>query len=101
MKKFTKGTLTTIVEDDDRRIPDYKAAGWKEAAIEPLPTDAADETLAKAMSDVDDSQPAKDKKSRKGANAPDKKVNEAIKANTAAVAEGEVIDDGLIAQEGK
>ena len=29
MKEFTKGALVTVVEDNDRRIADYKANGWK------------------------------------------------------------------------
>jgi hypothetical protein len=99
MKKFTKGTLTTLVEDDDRRIAGYRANGWKEEAIKPtVPTDAADKTLAKSIKDANASEP---RKGGKKASATDKKVNAAIKANTAAAAESEAVDDGLTSKEGK
>jgi len=102
MKKFIKGKLTTIVEDDDQRIPEYKAAGWKEVAYagaekEPTP---ATELLEKALEDATASEPKKGGKRRK-AGATDKKVNDAIKANILAAAQGEPIDDGLISKEGK
>ena len=102
MKKFFKGKLTTIVEDDDQRIPEYKAAGWKEvsyAGAEKEPTPAT-ELLEKALEDANASEPKRGGKSRK-AGATDKKVNDAIKANTLAAAQGEPIDDGLISKEGK
>ena len=105
MKKFIKGKLTTIVEDDDQRIPEYKAAGWKEVAYagaekEPTP---ATELLEKTLKDANASEPKTGGKSRKSrkAGVTDKKVNDAIKANILAAAQGEPIDDGLISKEGK
>lgn len=98
MKKFTKGALETIVDDDDRRIPEYLANGWKEAPLPKKPQDAADEQLDKAMTDVENSEGGGTKK---GSKKPAKKVNDAIKANTAAAAESEAVDDGLIKKEGE
>lgn len=94
MKKFIKGTLSTIVEDDDRRIADYRASGWTEDEIIPAVPTAADKKLAKAIKDANDSEPGKKKKNA----APDKKVNDAIKANNAASAEIDAVDDGLITE---
>lgn len=98
MKMFAKGTLTTLVEDDDRRIADYRASGWKEVEIVSVaPTTAADKKLAKAIKDACDSEPVKAKKKA----ASDKKVNDAINANNAASLEGDPVDDGLISEEVK
>jgi len=32
MKTFTKGVLITVVDDDDYRIAEYLASGWRETA---------------------------------------------------------------------
>ena len=103
MKKFIKGNLVSVVEDDDRRIADYRKGGWKEEAIKATaPADAADQTLDKAMKDVTASEPAKSgKKKGKEMTPPNKKVNDAIKANTTAITESEAVDDGLTPQEGE
>jgi hypothetical protein len=92
MKKFTKGKLTSIVEDDDRRIADYRKNGWKEETVKAAALDAADKTLRKSI---------KDAKGAGKTGATDKKVNDAIKANTAAATEGEAVDDGLTSKEGE
>lgn len=102
MKTFTKGTLTTTVDDDDRRIPQYLANGWKEAPNPEKPKDDADERTGKAIDDVNASE-GEDKGEKKGkgkAAATDKKVNDAIKANANAASEGEEVDDGLLNKEG-
>lgn len=102
MKKFIKGKLTTVVEDDDQRIPEYKAAGWKEVAYTGAEKEStpATELLEKALEDANASEPKTGGKRRK-AGATDKKVNDAIGANALAAAQGEPIDDGLISKEGK
>ncbi len=85
MKTFTKGNLTTVVDDDDRRIPAYLASGWKET-----------ETAEKPKDDANASE-SKGKGGKKGKNAaPDKKVNDAIAAAKTAEAELDTVDDGLI-----
>lgn len=107
MKTFTKGTLTTTVDDDDRRIPEYLANGWKEAPNPKKPKDDADKRIDKAIGEANESEnaPAKGKgggkgKSGKGKNgATDKKVNDAVDASKNAESEREAVDDGLIKTE--
>lgn len=105
MKKFTKGNIETVVEDDDRRIPEYKANGWKEVPLTGAP-DTDEAALNKALGDVQESEKStadKGKGKSKGKNAKantkspelDKKVNEAVEANSAAAAESGEVDDGL------
>ena len=105
MKKFIKDGLETLVEDNDRRIPDYLKNGWKEAEVTPKATDEADEQTQRAIDDVETSEGKpkgkKGSKSGKGSKAPGKKVNDAIAANAAAAAENVAVDDGLIKTEGK
>ena len=99
MKRFIKGTLETVVDDNDHRISEYLANGWKEAPIVKKPQDAADSQLEKAMLDIENSEEMADKK--KGVKKPAKKVNDTITANTAAAAESEAVDDGLLKKEGE
>lgn len=98
MKTFTKGSLTTVVDDDDFRIDEYKANGWKETKIADKPKDEADTRIADAIDAANASEADKKGKSgKKGkAAAPDKKVNDAVAATATAAAESEVVDDGLI-----
>lgn len=91
MKKFIKGTLETFVDDDDRRISEYLACGWKEAPMPVKPKDEADELFERALGDVLEADGAAGKKHRSAS----KKVNDAIKATTAAASESDVVDDGL------
>lgn len=94
MKTFTKGTLTTTVDDDDRRIPEYLANGWKEAPNPEKAKDDADKRIDKAIGEVNESE---SKGKGKGKNsAPGKKVNEAVDASKNAESEREAVDDGLI-----
>lgn len=94
MKTFTKGTLTTTVDDDDRRIPEYLANGWKEAPNPEKAKDDADKRIDKAIGEVNESE---SKGKGKGKNrAPDKKVNESVYASKNAESEREAVDDGLI-----
>ena len=58
MKTFTKGTLTTTVDDDDRRIPQYLANGWKEAPNPEKPKDDADKRIDKAIGEANESENA-------------------------------------------
>lgn len=96
MKTFTKGTLTTTVDDDDRRIPEYLANGWKETATAEKAKDDADKRIDKAIGEANESE-SKGKGGGKGKNsAPDKKVNEAVDASKNAESEREAVDDGLI-----
>lgn len=104
MKTFTKGTLTTTVDDDDRRIPEYEANGWKEVKNPEKPKDDADKRIDKAVNEANESENApKGKgggKGGKGKNgATDKKVNEAVDASKVAEGEREEVDDGLIKTE--
>ncbi len=104
MRKFVKGKLETTVEDNDRRIPDYLANGWKEVKA---PTgNGAQSATDKALDDVANSEggnkTAKSKgngknKGGKGGkpSKTDQKVNDAINANSNAAAESEAVDDGL------
>lgn len=94
MKTFTKGTLTTTVDDDDRRIPEYLANGWKEAPNPEKAKDDADKRIDKAIGEANESE---SKGKGKGKNsAPGKKVNEAVDASKNAESEREAVDDGLI-----
>lgn len=95
MKRFVKGALETVVEDDDRRIKDYIAGGWKAAELTIKPQDDKSKQMNKAIFDANDSEVASAGKN----NASDKKVNDAIKANAVAIAESEEVDDGLIKKE--
>ena len=98
MKTFTKGSLTTVVDDDDFRIDEYKANGWKETKTADKPKDEADKRTEKAIDDANASEAdKKGKNGKKGkAAAPDKKVNDAVAATATAAAESEAVDDGLI-----
>lgn len=95
MKRFIKGDIETVVDDNDPRIPSYLTNGWKEAELKPREQDKGDEQIEKAINDVVESEGAKTKKQSK---KPTKKVNDAIEANTTAATESEVVDDGLIKQ---
>lgn len=105
MRKFVKGKLETVVEDNDRRIPDYLANGWKETTPK-APTDEGEKSATdKALQDVVNSEGGNEPPKGKGkggkAGKPDKpnendqKVNDAINANSTAAAESEAVDDGL------
>lgn len=99
MKTFTKGNLTTVVDDDDFRIAEYEANGWKETETADKPKDEADTRIANAI-DAANASEANNKKGKSGkkgkAAAPDKKVNDAVAATATAAAESEAVDDGLI-----
>ena len=96
MKTFTKGNLTTVVDDDDRRIPAYLASGWKETETAEKPKDDADKRTEKAIDDANASE-SKGNGGKKGKNAaPDKKVNDAVEATKNAAEESEAVDDGLL-----
>lgn len=95
MKTFTKGNLTTVVDDDDRRIPAYLASGWKETETAEKPKDDADKRTEKAIDDANASESVNGDDTSKNA-APDKKVNDAIAAAKTAEAELDTVDDGLI-----
>lgn len=97
MKKFIKGTLETIVEDNDRRIPEYIANGWKEKKVEPKPQSESEKRAAEAISEA--SKPSKGNK--KSGKHNDKKINEAIAATETAHTESEPVDDGLFAKGGE
>ncbi len=64
MKEFTKGALVTVVEDNDRRIADYKANGWKERPLTPKPQDDADKRIDAAMQEASDSESKSDAKGK-------------------------------------
>lgn len=103
MKTFTKGTLKTIVDDDDRRIPEYLANGWEEAPTAEKPKDDADKRIDKAVKEANESE-GKPKTNGKGGgkgknSATDKKVNDAVAASKTAESEREAVDDGLIKTE--
>lgn len=99
MKTFTKGTLTTTVDDDDRRIPQYLANGWKEAPNPEKPKDDADKRIDKAIGEANETK-TNGKGGGKGkSSAPDKKVNDAVDASKNAENEREAVDDGLIKTE--
>ena len=101
MKEYTKGALVTVVEDNDRRIADYKANGWKERPLTPKPQDDADKRIDAAMQEASDSESKSDakgkgKKDKSKKTAPDKKVNDAVEATKNAAEESEAVDDGLL-----
>ena len=101
MKEFTKGALVTVVEDNDRRIADYKANGWKERPLTPKPQDDADKRIDAAMQEASDSESKSDakgkgKKDKSKKTAPYKKVNDAVEATKNAAEESEAVDDGLL-----
>ena len=100
MKTFIKGSPTTVGEDNDRRIPQYLESGWKETETPDKQKDEADERTGKAIDDVNASAGGKKGKGKEKAAAPDKQVNDAIKANAKAASEGEAVDDGLLKKEG-
>lgn len=93
MKKFTKGSLITYVDEKDKRIADYKANGWEEVEAEAKSMDEADTALEKAFKDVVENTSAKEK--RKTTSKTDKKVNETIASNSTAAKENAEVDDGL------
>lgn len=94
MRKFTKGGIESIVDDNDSRIPAYLANGWKEEAVKAKPTDVADAQTDKALADVAKSEGKTNGKGK--GKTTGKKVNDAIKANSTASAEAEPVDDGLL-----
>lgn len=101
MKEFTKGALVTVVEDNDRRIADYKANGWRERPLTPKPQDDADKRIDAARQEASDSESKSDakgkgKKDKSKKTAPDKKVNDAVEATKNAAEESEAVDDGLL-----
>ena len=105
MRKFVKGKLETVVEDNDRRIPDYLANGWTETTPKAPKTDGEQSATEKALQDVANSEGGNDTpkgkgKSGKGGktgkpNETDQKVNDAINANANAAGESEAVNDGL------
>lgn len=99
MKTFTKGTLTTTVDDDDRRIPQYLANGWKEAPNPEKPKDDADKRIDKAIGEANESENAPKTNGKGKSSAPGKKVNDAVDASKNAESEREAVDDGLIKTE--
>lgn len=99
MKTFTKGTLTTTVDDDDRRIPQYLANGWKEAPNPEKPKDDADKRIDKAIGEANESENAPKTNGKGKSSAPYKKVNDAVDASKNAESEREAVDDGLIKTE--
>lgn len=106
MKKFVKDKLSTIVEDNDRRISAYIAGGWKEEEVTPVPMDAADNLLDKAIDEVNESEQRGDSgeslnNTPKKATAPTQKINDAISAKATAATESAVVDDGLFKREEK
>ena len=100
MKQFIKGTLMTLVEDDDRRIPDYLQNGWIQTKLDGKPKDDADRRIDKAVRDANDSESI-GKHNGKRSTAPNKKVNAAVEASAIAESECEAVDDGLIKTEGE
>ena len=99
MKEFTKGALVTVVEDNDRRIADYKANGWRERPLTPKPQDDADKRIDAAMQEASDSESKSDakgkgKKDKSKKTAPDKKVNDAVEATKNAAEESEAVEIG-------
>lgn len=97
MKKFKKGAVTTVVEDNDRRIQGYIANGWKEVSLDEKPKSEADKRTEQAKSEATASE-----KGKKGKTAQiDKKVNEAIDATETAHEESEPVDDGLFDKGGE
>lgn len=102
MRKFVKGKLETVVEDNDRRIPDYLAKGWEEVTPKAPTTNGGQSATDKALEDVANSENGNATPKGKGGKGKtgkpsktDKKVNDAIDANSNAAAEGDAIDDGL------
>ena len=108
MRKFVKGKLETVVEDNDRRIPDYLANGWTETTPKAPKSEGEQSATDKALQDVANSEnggnePPKGKGKGKGGkagkpgtpNETDQKVNDAINANSNAAAESGAVDDGL------
>lgn len=96
MKEFIKGNLITVVDDDDRRISEYRANGWKERPLSKKSKDKADERMESAIAEANASED-----NGKKNHATDKKVNDAINACETATEESEVIDDGLIKETSK
>lgn len=99
MKRFVKGGIETTVDDNDNRIADYLANGWKEAELPVKAKDAATEQLSKAIADANDSEATDAKKKKR--TAADKKVNDAIAATNTAARDSVAVDDGLMKSGGK
>jgi hypothetical protein len=60
MKKFKNGNLETVVENDDSRITEYLANGWKEIEfILPIP-DETGNMLKKSAMDASNSEAVDD-----------------------------------------
>lgn len=108
MRKFVKGKLETIVEDSDRRIPEYLANGWKEAPLGASKPNSKTSATDKALNDVAASEgankaPKSNSKNNRGSKSgktgkpsqTDQKVNDAISANSNTAVEGAEVDDGL------
>ena len=95
MKEFIKDNLVTVVEDNDRRIPEYLAKGWKEKELTQKRKAASDKRKAEAIADADASEDNGKKNS-----ATDQKVNDAMSAKDNAAAESQAVDDGLIKTDG-
>ena len=56
MREFKKGTIITVVSDDDKRINDYLANGWVETKTAGKQKDAADKRMEKAITDANESE---------------------------------------------
>lgn len=98
MKKFVKGNISTIVEDDDRRIPMYLAGGWKEEKLTARPESEAESRMKKAIEDVVGTKRGTNRSKKKSVHE-DKQVNEAIVSTETAAAESVPVDDGLFKKE--
>lgn len=96
MRRFVKSKLETVVAENDLRISEYLANGWKEEPPIVKRKNDAGKKLNKVINDVNESEELCAKKYT----STDKKVNDAIKANNVAVTESEAIDDGLIKTRG-
>lgn len=94
MKTFTKGVLITVVDDDDSRIAEYLANGWRETVTISKSRVGIDARIAKALSDANKSNTSSGKKGKNTAH--DKKVNDAVASTAVADYESETVDDGLI-----
>lgn len=90
MRKFIKGGVETVVEDDDRRISQYLASGWKEEAYEPKPKSEADKRKQEALDEVGASEGGGNRNP-----LDDKKTNDALSAKETAHTEVAPVDDGL------
>ncbi len=92
MRKFIFQGITTVVEDDDRRIAEYLENGWKEIEYEntSIPSEQG-EILQSALKDVVKSEKAAKKKTTAS-----KKVTAAAKAKSTAAKQKKPVNDGLL-----